>query len=101
LNNIDVHHRLFEQNALQILIEGSKEISSAILVEADQKKFNSFPIERNLFHATRTHQVWSHGDFICHFSGIRTPHLERYIADYAKALRWNPAGCTVTPLPAP
>lgn len=86
LNDTDINHPLFEQNAMQILINHSSEVCSTVLVESDPKLFNSFPIERSLFHPTRPKQIWSHGDFVCHFSGIRTPHLERYIADYAKSL---------------
>jgi hypothetical protein len=90
LNDTDINHPLFEQNALQILISLSNEVSSTVLVERDPKRFNSFPIERSLFFPSRPRQTWSHGDFVCHFSGIRTPHLERYIQDYAKSLSWNP-----------
>ena len=83
LNNTDVDHPLLEQNSLAVLLDDSNEISSTFLFEGDPKTFNSFPVERGQFHLTQPRQIWSQGDFICHFSGIRTPHLERYIADYA------------------
>lgn len=82
LNDTDPHHPLSEQNSLAVLLDASKEISSTFLFEENPKTFNSFPVERGQFHLTQPRQIWSHGDFICHFSGIRTPHLERYIADY-------------------
>jgi hypothetical protein len=82
LNDTDESHALLEQNSLTVLLNASNEISSAFLFEEDPKKFNSFPVERSQFHPTHRRQIWSQGDFICHFAGIRAPHLKLYIADY-------------------
>jgi len=30
--------------------------------------------------------VWSWNDFICHFSGIRQPHLQSFVERYERAL---------------
>ena len=32
---------------------------------------------------TNPKNVWAPGDFVCHFSGIRSPHLEKLIDQYA------------------
>lgn len=86
LNDADIHNGLWEQHALKSLMDTSKDVSRAVAIELNPKIFNSFPLERSLFHPTRPNQIWSRHDFLCHFSGIRSPHLERYIADYAKVM---------------
>ena len=91
LNDSDIHNGTWEQNSLKVLMDASNEIRSLVAIESNPKRINSFPMERRLFHPTRTDQIWSYGDFICHFSGLRTPHLERYISDYATSLRKNAA----------
>lgn len=87
LNDSDIQNGTWEQNSLKVLMDASNEIRSLVAIEDDPKRINSFPVERRLFHPTREQQIWSYGDFICHFSGLRTPHLERYIENYATSLR--------------
>ncbi len=82
----DVHNGTWEQAALKSIVNQFPQVRSEILIEADAKKFNSFPVERNLFHGTHIRQVWTKGDFVCHFSGIRMPHLEAFITRYVNAL---------------
>lgn len=91
LNDSDIHNGTWEQNALKVLMDASNDIRSLIAIESAPKRINSFPVERRLFHPTRADQIWSYGDFICHFSGLRTPHLERYISNYATSLTRNAA----------
>lgn len=91
LNDSDIHNGTWEQNSLKVLMDASNEIRSLVAIESKPKTINSFPVERRLFHPTRTDQIWSLGDFICHFSGLRSPHLERYISNYATSLRKNAA----------
>lgn len=95
LNDTDINNGTWEQNSLKFLMDASNGVKSSVLIEPDPKRINSFPVERRLFHATRAGQIWSAGDFICHFSGIRPPHLERYIFDYSRALRRSAAETTV------
>lgn len=103
LNDSDINNGTWEQNSLKVLMDVSNEIRSLVAIEDDPKKINSFPVERRLFHPTRERQIWSYGDFICHFSGLRTPHLERYIENYATSLRRraNDASAHSQPATAP
>ena len=82
----------WEQDSLDRLLEDHPEVLGALEIEGNPKLFNSFPHERQeLFrHLTNRPNVWSPGDFVCHFSGIRPPHLQRMIAQYADetAERW-------------
>lgn len=87
LNDSDINNGTWEQNSLKILMDVSNGVKSSVLIEPDPKRINSFPVERRLFHQTRSNQIWSAGDFVCHFSGIRSPHLERYVADYFRVIQ--------------
>jgi hypothetical protein len=75
----------WEQDALHRLLEDHPAVLGAIEIEQNSKLFNSFPPERHDFfrHLTNRPNVWSPGDFLCHFSGIRPPHLQRMIGQYA------------------
>lgn len=86
LYDADLENPTWEQNALKFLAENYPEVRRHILIEANPRAFNSFPIERRIFHDTQLRNLWSSGDFICHFSGIRKPHLESFIKRYARAL---------------
>lgn len=99
LNDSDINNGTWEQNSLKVLMDASNEIRSLVGIESYPKKINSFPVERRLFHPTRGDQIWSYGDFICHFSGLRTPYLERYISNYAASLQRNAADLSVRAKP--
>jgi hypothetical protein len=86
----DVTNPTWEQFALKMIMEDFPEVCSRLLVDPDQRNFNSFPVERSLFHATSPQAIWSLGDFICHFSGIRQPHLSSFIERYARSLGTPP-----------
>lgn len=86
LYDADIKNGTWEQNSLRFLINHFPAIADQTLIELDRKKFNSFPPERNLFQPSDEKNLWSRGDFICHFSGIRQPDLERYIRDYSLAV---------------
>ena len=85
LNDASAHSNNWEQDALLRLIEDHPEVLGAIEIERNPELFNSFPHERQEFfrHLTNRPNVWSPGDFLCHFSGIRPPHLQRMISQYA------------------
>jgi hypothetical protein len=88
LYDADLDHDNWEQNAFKIIMNDFSEVRRKVLIEPRPKSFNSFPLERRLFHKTRDENIWTAGDFICHFSGIRSPELERYVRDYAKGLSY-------------
>lgn len=96
LNDTDIENGTWEQQSLNFLMGISNSVKSSILIEPNQKQINSFPVERRLFFVTHDNQIWSSGDFICHFSGIRSPYLQRYISDYSTALRRNAVAAEVT-----
>ena len=83
LFDADVTQGTWEQFALKSLMSLSGDVARHVSIEADPRRFNSFPPERNDFHRTMDRSVWQPGDFLCHFSGIRPPHLEQLIARYA------------------
>ena len=82
----DVENGTWEQFALKSLMDMSASVSRHVTYVADPRRFNSFPIERRLFHRTMDKSVWRPGDFLCHFSGIRSPELERLMAQYASSI---------------
>lgn len=77
----------WEQFALKSLMSLSGDVARHVSIEADPRRFNSFPPERRDFHRTMDRSVWQPGDFLCHFSGIRSPHLEALVARYAAGLK--------------
>jgi hypothetical protein len=83
LFNADPHHPNWEQNALQGLFGMFDEVRRHFVIEPNPKRFNSFPVERKIYHLTPEQNIWQPGDFICHFSGIRSPDLEMYLSRYA------------------
>ncbi|MGO9359653.1 MAG: hypothetical protein ACLP1D_18640 [Xanthobacteraceae bacterium] len=85
-NDADVHHPTWEQHALRGLMDASNAVRATVLIEPDPKLFNSFPVERRGLYSTRPHQIWSPGDFICHFCALQGPDLDRCIARYADAI---------------
>jgi len=87
LYDADIENGTWEQKSLITLMEWFSEVRRNIEIEPNQKLFNSFPMERASFHAMSGKGNWSAGDFICHFSGIRSPHLEELIEKYEDAKR--------------
>jgi len=87
LNDSDVHHPLLEQQSLKLLMAGSSAVHSIVAIEPNPKLFNSFPAERQRVHIARTDQIWSPGDFICHFAGMGGDYRSRCINEYAEALK--------------
>ncbi len=79
----DVENGTWEQHALKTLMDQSEVIRRQVTLEPDQRRFNSFPIERRRFYRTGEASLWHPGDVICHFSGIRSPDLETLIETYA------------------
>lgn len=79
-----IDHQNWEQEALKRVIQDYPQIADLIVIEPDAKQFNSFPCERREFYpeVMNPPNVWSKGDFICHFSGIREPHLALMIKQY-------------------
>ncbi len=86
LVDFDIANLLWEQFALKALMDEYPEVRNAVLIEPNPKRFNSFPIERRLFQKTDSRNIWSSGDFICHFSGIRPPYLADFIASYDRSV---------------
>jgi hypothetical protein len=82
----DIGHETWEQNAVKFLMSTFPEFARHVALDMRPKNFNSFPVERGLFCPMRECSIWSEGDFICHFSGIRGDALARYISDYATAI---------------
>jgi hypothetical protein len=83
LFNADIHHATWEQNALQCLFDMYNDVRRHFVIEPNPRRFNSFPIERKVCHPTPEQNIWQPGDFICHFSGIRSPDLEMHLSRYA------------------
>jgi len=81
-HNLGRHITNWEQQALIDLMNSHRVIGDYVLIAPDAKAFNSFPYERE--HAFRVIQEnnWTPGDFICHFSGIPSPQLEKMILYY-------------------
>ncbi len=91
LYDAETEHPTWEQEALMRLLHDHEAFRALLHIEPEARRFNSFPHERlefqtNLHTQTNT---WQAGDFICHFSGIRSPHLERLIAQYETEIRHN------------
>ena len=83
LFDADVTQGTWEQFALKTLMSMSFDVGRHVAIEADPRRFNSFAPERSRFHRTMDRSLWQPGDFVCHFSGIRSPQLEDLIAAYA------------------
>lgn len=83
LFDADVENGTWEQYALKTLMDQSEVIRRQVALEPDPRRFNSFPVERRRFHRTGEPNIWHPGDFICHFSGIRSPDLESLLENYA------------------
>ena len=94
LYDADVGNNTWEQFSLRFSIDNFPEVRRQILVEFNPKEFNSFPLEREIVFQRRRRSVGRGGRFICHFSGIREPHLSRYIERYARALKIDDAVAT-------
>jgi hypothetical protein len=86
LFDADITQGTWEQFALKSLMSMSADVCRHVAIEGDPRRFNSFAPERARFHRTMDRSIWQPGDFICHFSGIRSPHLEDLIAQYAARL---------------
>jgi len=86
--DVEMECETWEQNALRKMLKQSTLLQKPILVEERQKAFNSFPKERieSVPHAKNEANNWTEGDFICHFSGIRSPDLERLIGEYSRKI---------------
>lgn len=78
----------WEQEALKRLIHDHEAFRALLHVEPEPRRFNSFPHERLEYLGYLNIQVntWQPGDFICHFSGMRSPYLQRMIARYETEL---------------
>jgi len=86
LDLIWIHHLghvpNWEQQAFSFLINWYQPIPDYVLIAPDPKAFNSFPYEREHVYRVIQENNWTPGDFICHFSGIRRPLLEKMISYY-------------------
>ncbi len=82
----DLENSTWEQNSLNFLFDNFLEVRNHILVEDNPKSLHSFPLERSLTFESRPQNIWSRGDRVCHFSGIRQPHLQSFINRYARSL---------------
>ncbi|MBW6397995.1 hypothetical protein KPL78_09070 [Roseomonas sp. HJA6] len=89
LFDADITNGTWEQYALKALMALSNDITQHITIVDDPRVFNAFPEERNRFYRTMARSVWQPGDFLCHFSGIRSPHLEALIEHYAARTAWG------------
>jgi hypothetical protein len=78
----------WEQEALMRLMHDHEAFRTLLHIEPEARRFNSFPHERLEFirYIQGQSNTWQPGDFICHFSGIRRPHLQRLIAHYENEL---------------
>lgn len=90
LFDADVTQGTWEQFALKSLMALSHDVTRHVAIAADPRLFNAFPAERNRFFPTMERSTWRPGDFLCHFSGIRAPHLEPLIQAYAAANASSP-----------
>lgn len=79
----DIENGTWEQYALKTLMDRSEAVRRHVTIEPDARRFNSFPVERRRFHRTAEPMIWHPDDFICHFSGIRSPDLETLLETYA------------------
>ncbi|MEI9999017.1 MAG: hypothetical protein WDO13_07535 [Verrucomicrobiota bacterium] len=72
-NDLGLHRPTWEQAALKDLLNHYVQVRKVVSLSPSATAFNSFPRERaELAHAGQEND-WSRGDFICHFSGIRSP----------------------------
>ena len=85
--DVDLDNGTWEQNALRELLKSHRVLQKIILIAEQPKDFNSFPPERIHFFSNLNKQVnsWTEGDFICHFSGLRSPDLDKLMAKYVAA----------------
>ena len=82
LYDLGAHRGNWEQAALKDLLNQYPQVRQVVSIAAAATAFNSFPAERaSLCHAIQENE-WKPGDFICHFSGIPSPILEKLIAQY-------------------
>ena len=81
-------HLLWEQDALHYLLDSQPQIRRIVKIADSGSLFNSFPVERETLIRSRPRQQnsWKKGDFICHFSGLRGPVLERLIGEYTQKI---------------
>jgi hypothetical protein len=83
--NFDQDNENWEQYALRNLVDDFSLLQEKLLIVANPTDFNSFPRERAGIHKLNSQKnTWKPGDFICHFSGIRSPLLESLIDFYSK-----------------
>jgi len=83
-HNLGHHVTNWEQQALIDLMNSYPVVKDYVLIAPDAKAFNSFPYEREHYFRLIQQNNWTPGDFICHFSGIRSPLLEQIISYYVK-----------------
>jgi hypothetical protein len=86
LFDADLTQGTWEQFALKSLMSLSGDVGRHVAIEPDPRRFNSFAPERSRFFRTMERSIWQPGDFLCHFSGIRSPHLEDLVAAHAARL---------------
>jgi galactosyl transferase GMA12/MNN10 family len=81
----------WEQQAFKRLLQDHEAFNSLLYIDPEPRNFNSFPHERLAFvqHVDLQFNTWQQGDFICHFSGVRKPHLKRLIEHYETELQHN------------
>jgi hypothetical protein len=86
--NSEIHHPNWEQEALKQLLYDHDEFARLLHIVSDPRSLNSFPHERLDFVKSvfRQNNTWRKGDFICHFSGLRHPYLEKIVEHYIKDL---------------
>ena len=80
--NLGSHRVLWEQAAFRDLLDNYSQIRNILSLAESPKEFNSFPKERQAICGTNQTNNWSEGDFVCHFSGLKSPDLEKMIAHY-------------------
>ena len=85
--DMDIHHSAWEQYATDILMNTYPEFGDVFLVEPEQRLFNSFPAQRKEYIPTDDTVLWQPGDFICHFAGIRAPHLNTLTHEFEARLK--------------
>lgn len=95
LFDVDVDNGTWEQFALKTLMDHSNTVCRHVTIEPDPRRFNSFPAERRRVHRTPDRNIWRPGDFICHFSGIRSPDLDVLLRTYATQIAPLPS-CAVS-----
>jgi hypothetical protein len=84
MSDYDVAHPNWEQEAFKNLIKEFDSIYKSIQVHDKRNSFNKFPCERVQLYPEIVIQpnTWTPGDFIVHFSGIKSPHAEHLINQY-------------------